>query len=56
VISGVVRDFEGQPAANASVNLWYYQWVSGTRTLLSSGGFTQSDDRGVYRIYGLAPG
>lgn len=56
VISGVLRDFEGQPAANASVNLWYYQWVAGTRTLLSSGGFTQSDDRGVYRIYGLAPG
>lgn len=55
-ISGTIRDSEGQPAASASINVWYYQWVSGTRTLVSSGGFINADDRGVYRFYGLAPG
>jgi protocatechuate 3,4-dioxygenase beta subunit len=55
-ISGTVRDGEGQPAANASINVWYYQWISGIRKLVSAGASTNTDDRGMYRIYGLAPG
>jgi protocatechuate 3,4-dioxygenase beta subunit len=56
VISGAVRDGDGQPAAGARVNVWYYQWFSGIRKLVPTGGFTNADDRGMYRIYGLAPG
>lgn len=55
VISGMVRD-EGQPVMGAQINVWYAQLVSGLRTLVSAGAYTSTDDRGIYRVYGLAPG
>jgi hypothetical protein len=56
-ISGVIYDQDGVPAAGISVEALRYTMRTGRRTLSSVYGqpaFT--DDRGVYRIGGLAPG
>lgn len=55
VITGVLLDHNNQPAANTSVNARRYAMQSGVRRLTSAGS-ALTDDRGVYRIYGLAPG
>jgi protocatechuate 3,4-dioxygenase beta subunit len=60
VITGTVRDQSGQPAPGVGVNVLRYGYspVSGERMLsrqtISSMGTT--DDRGVYRAWGLSPG
>jgi len=58
VITGTVFDHFGQPLPNARLRL--LQWVTrnGERVLQGSGGYGQmtTDDRGVYRIYGVTPG
>ncbi|HEX5068592.1 MAG TPA: carboxypeptidase-like regulatory domain-containing protein, partial [Vicinamibacterales bacterium] len=54
VIEGVVRDVNGQPAANVSVIVSSPATVTQFVTGLSTPWMT--DDRGVYRAYGLAPG
>jgi uncharacterized protein (DUF2141 family) len=56
VITGIVLDHTNQPAANTVVNAMRYVMQSGERRLSSSGTGGLTDDRGVYRIYGLAPG
>jgi hypothetical protein len=60
VITGVITDEQGAPAANATVRLMQYRVVNGERTLgpVMVGGLPseQTDDRGVYRLFGLAPG
>jgi 5-hydroxyisourate hydrolase-like protein (transthyretin family) len=55
VITGVITDEKGSPAANAGVALQQWRMQSGERTLVSAGtAFT--DERGRYRFHGLMPG
>jgi protocatechuate 3,4-dioxygenase beta subunit len=60
VISGVIRDDRGQPAAGIGVQAMSYRTTGGERRLLNAGQGSlfnlMTDDRGAYRIYGLAPG
>jgi hypothetical protein len=59
-ISGVIRDDRGQPAPGIRVQALTYRVVNGERRLSSAGLVVNydggTDDRGAYRIYGLAPG
>jgi uncharacterized protein (DUF2141 family) len=55
VITGVVLDFNNQPAAGTAVRALRYAIVNGERRLDPVGQST-TDDRGTYRIYGLAAG
>jgi protocatechuate 3,4-dioxygenase beta subunit len=61
VITGVVRDQNGKPA-RAVIGAYYYRrsTQTGERQLQPAtrpeGGPTQTDSRGVYRIFGLTPG
>lgn len=60
VLSGTVLDESGRPAPDVTVSALHYavSFQTGARTLqptpFASGQTT--DDRGMYRIYGLAPG
>jgi len=58
VISGVVMDQFGQPYASGRIRLMQVQRRDGERLLVGSGGAgtMMTDDRGVYRVYGLSPG
>lgn len=59
VITGTITDVDGQPAAGVTVTAGSYRYVpaAGERRLGPAGaGSATTDDRGVYRIYGLAPG
>ena len=55
-INGRLLDEFGDPVARARVQALRYQLVQGTRRLTPIGQATQSDDRGVFRLYGLMPG
>jgi uncharacterized protein (DUF2141 family) len=55
VITGVVLDQNNQPSAGSPVRALRFAMVNGERRLISAGTAT-ADDRGVYRIFGLAPG
>lgn len=59
VITGTVRDTDGRPARGANVALGYFRrtGAAGERMLSGvPGGEARTDSRGVYRIYGVAPG
>lgn len=60
VITGRVVDEFGQPVDRAPVSLMQFRTVNGERTLAqaigASVGLTQTDDRGVYRVFGLPAG
>lgn len=61
VLSGTVRDELGQPAAGIAVRVLQYRMMNGERVLspamTASGPFGETtDDRGVYRVFGLAAG
>ena len=55
VITGHVTDEDGEPLPRALVTVQRYQYVRGERQLTPAGG-DQTDDRGQYRAFGLAPG
>lgn len=55
-ISGVIFDERGQPAPGVNVSLQQRKVQNGERVLLGAGGVVTTDDRGQYRVYGLAPG
>lgn len=55
VVSGTILDEKNRPAVRVNVRLMQWTWQSGERVLTSSGSGT-TDDRGIYRIFGLAPG
>jgi hypothetical protein len=55
IITGVLLDYNNQPAANTQVSALRYLMQNGVRRLNSTASAV-TDDRGVYRIYGLAPG
>jgi hypothetical protein len=55
VITGTVLDERGEAMPGTSVRAMRYAMQSGQRTLQQAGGGS-TDDRGIYRIYGLQPG
>ncbi len=55
VITGIVFGDDGEPVQNAQVRAMKYSMRTGVRRLQSSNGVS-TDDRGVYRLYGLTPG
>jgi hypothetical protein len=55
VITGMVVDENGEPAPGTQVRVMRYVMRTGERQLQTAGQ-DQSDDRGIYRIYGLQPG
>ena len=55
-IMGRVFDEVGDPVLDARVRVLRYQMVRGRKQLSSAGIAVTTDDRGVYRLYGLAPG
>ena len=55
VVSGTVYDEKNRPAVSVPVRLLQWTWNLGERVLTSAGSGT-TDDRGIYRIFGLAPG
>ena len=61
VITGTIRDELGQPAPGATVRVLQYRMQNGERVLqpaaLASGPLGETtDDRGTYRLFGLAAG
>jgi len=56
VLSGVVLDYNGEPAARSGVQAMHYAIVDSQRRLVPAGAGAIADDRGAYRIYGLPPG
>ena len=57
VLAGVVRRESGQPAAGVGVQAAAIQTINGQRRMsMLNGGSATTDDRGEYRIFGLAPG
>jgi Carboxypeptidase regulatory-like domain len=56
VITGTVTDEYGRPMVRASVTAFRYIFQGGTRTPIPAGPIATTDDRGVFRIYGLALG
>jgi hypothetical protein len=55
VITGTVLDEFGEPVAGAQVNALRFRYVGGGRRLMPSGNGS-TDDRGMFRVYGLVPG
>lgn len=55
VITGYVYNEDGEPIENMQVRAEHYRYFKGKRRLMPTG-FAQTDDRGKYRIYDLAPG
>ena len=55
VITGVVIDPAGQPMPGVQVSAMQHAYVNGERRLTQRGS-SYSDDRGVYRIFGLRAG
>ena len=55
VITGVVLDEHGEATPGTNVRAMRFVVQNGRRTLQSSGSGS-TDDRGIYRIYGLQPG
>jgi hypothetical protein len=55
VITGTILDENGEATPNTPVRALRYVFQGGQRTLQQTGN-GQTDDRGVYRIFGLQPG
>ncbi len=58
VVTGTILDQNGEPLPSARVTLMRYMFSqqNGERTLQPVGAPGTTDDRGVYRIFGIAPG
>src|SRR5579871_2606979 len=56
VLTGVVVDENGEPSPLTQVRAMKFVMRTGERTQQQSGQGGLTDDRGVYRIYGLQPG
>jgi len=55
VISGIIYDEKSRPAVSTTVRVMQWSMQSGER-VLNSAGTSTTDDRGMYRVFGLAPG
>jgi len=56
VVTGTVMDENGQPAINTTVRAMRVMIHNGERRLVTFGDGGVSDDRGIYRIFGLPAG
>jgi uncharacterized protein (DUF2141 family) len=56
VIAGTVLDHNTQPAVGTTVRAFGFATVNGERQLVQTANASTTDERGAYRIYGLAPG
>lgn len=57
VITGTVRSMTGQPVPNLGVQVYQVDSFGGARHLsMAAPGNVTTDDRGIYRAFGLAPG
>jgi hypothetical protein len=56
VITGRIIDDTGEPVAGASVSAMRPRYSEGSRQLVRIGRAVETDDRGEYRLFGLAPG
>jgi uncharacterized protein (DUF2141 family) len=56
VITGMLLDESGQPSVNTSVYAMRNTMQNGERRFLTFGTTGTTDDRGIYRVYGLPPG
>jgi hypothetical protein len=56
VLGGVVRDPRGNPRPGVQVGALDLRVAGAIETIYSSATYTTTDDRGAYRIFGLAPG
>lgn len=55
VLAGLVTGPDGEPQRNAQVQAWRVETNSGFKRL-NGNGYAQTDDRGMYRMFGLQPG
>jgi protocatechuate 3,4-dioxygenase beta subunit len=55
VVSGRIINADSEPAAQATVQAYTYQYSNGQRTLAEVNN-VQTNDLGEYRLFGLAPG
>ena len=55
VVTGIVVDENGDPSPGTQVRVMRFVMRTGEKTLEQSGS-DQTDDRGIYRVYGLQPG
>lgn len=55
VVTGIVVDENGEPSPGTQVRVLRYVMRTGEKTLQQTGQ-DSTDDRGIYRIYGLQPG
>lgn len=56
VIAGRVFDEFGEPVVDARVQVMQYRWMNGRRRLANMGRWGQTNDRGEFRVWSLAPG
>ena len=56
VISGTITTQSGRPAENMSVVIYRVDNIGGARRLSLTTASVNTDDRGMYRAFGLAPG
>jgi carboxypeptidase family protein len=56
VITGTIVDSDGQPAAGVQVTVGAYRWTGTSPVIVTSAEPVRTDDRGVYRAFGLPPG
>ena len=56
VITGTLRDPDGQPARGFPISPAYYRRDGNGRRALVRGREVTTDDRGVFRMFGLSPG
>ena len=56
VITGLVTNPKGEPLVGVPVNATAVSSQDMSMLSLSGGGVSETDDRGIYRIYGLLPG
>jgi uncharacterized protein (DUF2141 family) len=58
VVTGTVRDQSGNPASDQTITVMRYRLNGTGQSVLTRAGLgtSQTDDRGMYRIYGLPPG
>ena len=55
-ISGRVVDEDSEPISGVRLQALRWGYSNGRRQLVPAGGFAQTDDRGEYRMFQLAPG
>jgi hypothetical protein len=56
VIAGGIANIDGTPGSGVAVRAMRYSFIAGERQLIPAGNQAISDDRGMFRIYGLVAG